>query len=110
MRVLLFSILFFLASLPVFAHSPEAVTISAEGAMVAVIVEHQVADPRGHYIKRIEISLNGRHIIVQEFSLQGSNTQQKAVYEIPGLKKGDILAVDADCNKGGDRSAKIEVP
>jgi hypothetical protein len=41
--------------------------------------------------------------------MQTGNTQ-KASYNIPELKKGDVITVEADCNQYGDVEQKITVP
>lgn len=53
-----------------------------------------------HYIKLITVRLNGNDIIRQTFTVQKGD-QQFAMYEIPELKKGDILEVEVVCSRFG---------
>jgi len=92
----------------VYAHPPSSVAISRNGTSVEVMVTHTVSNPLQHYINLIEVFLNGKKIIEQHFSLQTENNQ-RALYIIPELKKGDIVEVEADCNQFGELKQKLTV-
>jgi desulfoferrodoxin (superoxide reductase-like protein) len=109
MKIGLFSLVFSLLSVCAFAHPPSNIDISTNEDTVQVTVTHNVNDPHTHYIKTIELSLNGKKIIEQSFSFQYDKNFQKATYFLPALKKGDVLSVDADCNQFGDLSKKYTV-
>ncbi|MFA5271650.1 MAG: hypothetical protein WC412_04840 [Candidatus Omnitrophota bacterium] len=105
---ILFFIFSFLYVFEAFGHPPQKIDITQSDKTINIVVTHNVKDPATHYIKLIEVVLNGKKIIDQEFSLQTANFQ-KATYSIPDLKKGDILEVDADCNQFGDLKEKIKI-
>ncbi|MEI8349568.1 MAG: hypothetical protein WCI77_05400 [Candidatus Omnitrophota bacterium] len=97
---------FLLCAAAVYAHPPSSVNISRKGTTIEVVVTHTVSNPSQHYIKLIEVFLNGKMIIEQHFCLQTANSQQ-AVYNIPELKNGDTVEVEADCNQFGELKQKI---
>ena len=92
-----------------FSHPASKVILSVEGNILQVTVQHNVGNPQTHYINEITVTLNGKKIITQLFSLQTDNTQ-KVSYTIPSLKPGDTITVLAHCNKGGNREGTITVP
>lgn len=108
MKFILFFICYLLYAFPAFCHPPQKIEITQKDNAINVVVTHKVQDPATHYIKHIEVVLNGKKIINQEFFLQTGNVQ-KVNYLIPDLKKGDILEVEADCNKFGDLKEKIKI-
>lgn len=108
MKFVIFFICSFLCVSSAFCHPPQKIDIMQSDKTINVTVTHNVKDPTTHYIKLIEVILNGKRIINQEFFLQTGNIQ-KVSYLIPDLKKGDILEVDADCNQFGDLKEKIKI-
>lgn len=83
------------------AHPPSAIEIQASGERIDITVEHEVADPSGHYIARLEVFVNGRRVIEQDFLLQADAALQRAAYLVPGLEAGDEIEVEAYCNRSG---------
>jgi desulfoferrodoxin (superoxide reductase-like protein) len=92
-----------------FSHSPSNIDIEVKGKSVEVRVSHSVSDYTTHYVKKIEVRLNNKKIIEQNFSMQTNNNVQGAIYNIPSLKKEDTLAVYAYCSRYGDISKEIKV-
>ena len=90
------------------SHPAGKVILSVEGNILQVTAQHNVGNPQTHYIDEITVTLNGKKIITQLFSLQTGNTQ-KVSYTIPSLKSGDTITVLAHCNKGGNRIGAITV-
>jgi hypothetical protein len=109
MKIWLMSCVFSLMSICAFAHPPSNIEISTGAGIVQIVVAHNVEDPRTHYIKTIEVSLNGKKIIEQSFTFQFDKDVQKANYFLPALKSGDELVVDADCNQFGDLSTHYRI-
>jgi desulfoferrodoxin (superoxide reductase-like protein) len=110
MRIFLFILFSLLISFSGFGHPPEKIGIRANllDKKIDIIAEHPLDEPNKHYIKRIEVILNGRKIISQDFLLQTGDIQH-ASYIVEGLKKGDILEVEAECNLSGSLHNKITV-
>ena len=90
------------------SHPAGKVILSVEGNILQVTAQHNVGNPQTHYIDEITVTLNGKKIITQLFSLQTGNTQ-KVSYTIPSLKSGDTITVLAHCNKGGNRKETITI-
>ena len=109
MKRLIFSvvILFFVFS-SVFAHAPETVDITVSDKVIGVNIRHPVSNPKRHYVRKVEVILNGKKIIEQTFALQIGN-RQELVYHIPSLKRSDVLTVEAFCNIGGSQKKTIIV-
>ena len=99
-------------SLSVFAHPPSdiIITFDLEKSLVKVDIMHDTRDMAKHYIKQIEVLLNGKSIIKQQAATQTSAEKQSVVYIIPGLKAGDKVAIDADCSIFGDLTREAVVP
>jgi hypothetical protein len=70
--------------------------------MVRVDILHETRNPKEHFIYNIVVSVNGKKAITQTTTEQTSAEKQSLAWVIPGLKAGDKVSVDADCNKYGD--------
>lgn len=110
MRIFILSIIFVLIFIPVvFSHTPSNIDIKLAGVNVEITVSHSVSEPTTHYVEKIEVVLNGKKVIEQNFFLQSTDEYQRANYTIPSLKKGDVLEVIAHCSRHGKRGKKITV-
>ncbi|OGI11390.1 MAG: hypothetical protein A2Y40_05965 [Candidatus Margulisbacteria bacterium GWF2_35_9] len=92
----------------VFAHPPSKVNLSVSSNVLAVIADHEVKQPKKHFIYEITVKLNRKDIISQTLSEQIGHTQSVS-YTIPSLKKGDQLTVQASCNKFGSKKATLVI-
>jgi len=94
----------------VFAHPPSDIKIKYDpaGKMLEALIEHAVSNPQGHYIKKVDVSLNGKEILSQELSRQDNNQTQTVKYLIPDAKAGDTLAVEAYCSISGKLEKEIK--
>ncbi len=101
-------ILFLIFSMQGFSHPASKITLSTEGTVLHITVNHDVGSSENHYINEILVFLNEKEIIRQIFSIQTNNTQEVS-YTIPSLKPGDEITVSANCSRGGRRSGKIIV-
>ncbi len=111
-RIIILILLSALFTLGLFAHPANKVTASfnAETSILTVEYEHKVNNANDHFINNITVSLNGRKAIEQLLSLQESAAGGTFIYKMPGLKKGDKIAVQTECNKGGKKSSTITIP
>ena len=101
-------ILLIIVSIPASSHPASKVTLSVEGKVLNVSVNHSVDNPENHYIDEIIVLLNDKEIIKQIFFIQTDNLQ-KVTYTIPSLKAGDKITVKTNCRRGGKRSETITV-
>ena len=90
-------------AVPALCHPPAEIAVAVAGEDIEVTVYHSVGDPAAHYVKSIRVSINGVPAAQEDFVRQAGNTQ-KARFHIPGLKKGDVVTVQADCSRSGSLS------
>ena len=100
--------LFLMFSMQGFSHPASKITLSTDGTVLHITVNHDVGSSENHYINEILVFLNEKEIIRQIFSIQTNNTQEVS-YTIPSLKPGDEITVSANCSRGGKRSETIIV-
>lgn len=111
-KVCIAALVFVSLALPsAYAHPPSAIDISYNPVtkVLTVVITHQVSTPLTHYIKKVEVAINGKQIITQSLSKQDSNTSQTVIYYIPDAKKDDWISVEASCSIAGRHEAKIKV-
>jgi len=94
------------------AHPPTDIIITFDPANSAVKADimHDSKDITKHFIKQIEVLVNGKSVIKQQAETQTSNEKQAVFYVIPGLKPGDKVAIDADCSIYGDLTKEAVAP
>ena len=100
---LLLVALFFVFSAMAYAHPPSDIKITFDPAtkMLRAVIMHDVANPLNHYIKKVDVGLNGKEIIEQTISRQDNNDSQSVAYLIPDVKNGDLLSVEGHCSISG---------
>ena len=94
-----------------YAHPPKEINLDfdkASGTISAVVV-HPVNNPAEHYIKTVEISLNGALVNTQNFTKQDNAVTQFVSYVIKDAKPGDTVSVKAYCSIQGDKENSIKV-
>ena len=68
---------------------------------------HNVSDPLSHYIKKVDVGLNGKEIIKENISRQDNNAYQMVSYLIPDVKDGDLISVEGYCSISGKLKKEI---
>lgn len=110
--ILLFLVCFFITLCSLcFAHPPSDIIITYDPAtkILKAVIMHNVSNTANHYIKKVDIGLNGKDIIVHQISRQDNNTDQPVAYLIPDAKPGDTLSVEAHCSISGKLKKEIKV-
>ncbi len=104
-------VLLFGLSSVAYAHPPSDIKITFDPAtkMLTAVIMHEVADPLKHYIKKVDVGLNGKEIIEHSLSRQDNNYSQTVIYLILDVKDGDILSVEGYCNISGKLQKEITV-
>lgn len=94
-----------------YAHPPDQIVASfnPEDKTLTVIVTHRINNPASHYIKKVEVDLNGKEIIDQAITKQENNHSQRFSYIIPDASYGDKLAVTGYCNINGKLKEELEI-
>ena len=91
------------------ADPPSAVGISVVKDRVMVTAMHATHDVTKHFIKHVELSVNGVKLVDQLFLQQGDPKMQLAQFFCPGLKAGDKVSATATCNIMGSKTTEIIV-
>ncbi len=93
------------------AHPPSdiKITYDAKTKIITAVIYHNVSNPAGHYINKVDVGLNGKEIIEHRISQQDNNTTQTVSYLIPDAKAGDSISVEAYCSISGKLEKEIKV-
>jgi hypothetical protein len=70
---------------------------------------HNTSNPLSHYIKKVDIGLNGKEVIEHTLSKQDNNENQTVSYLIPDVKDGDLISVEGYCSISGKLQKEIIV-
>jgi len=94
-----------------YAHPPSDIIITYDAATKTLhaVIMHNVSNPTNHYIKKVDVGLNGQEIIEHRISRQDNNTTQTVSYLIPDVKTGDVLSVEAYCSISGKLEKEIKI-
>jgi len=97
--------------IPAAAHAPSNITIVYNPDMhkLYVTVTHPVDDPATHYLKSVQVKLNGNVISDPPYTSQPGKTSPVYSYDV-SANPGDIVWVTATCVKGGSLEAHAEIP
>ncbi len=93
------------------AHPPASIDIKYDQAakQITATIDHQVSNPKKHFIDHIILKANGIVLETKRFSFQVTAQKQIAVFAIPDAKPGDVIVLESYCNKGGRLSQQIRV-
>ncbi len=93
-----------------YAHPPSDIIIAfnPKTRILTAVIVHNVSNPGSHFIKKVDIGLNGKEIIEHRISRQDNNASQSVSYLIPDVKPGDTLSVEAYCSISGKLEKKIK--
>ena len=112
-RLFVFVAFFFLLSFlkAAGAHPPSDINITfdPETKMLQAEIMHNTSNPLTHYIKKIDLGLNGKEIIEHLVSKQDNNKSQKVSYLIVDVKDGDLITVEGYCSISGKLTKEIRV-
>jgi len=103
-------ILSFVTSLA-YAHPPSDIKIAFDPKtkMLTAVIMHNTSNPSSHYIRKVDIGLNGNEIIEYSLGRQENNESQTISYRIPEAKEGDTLSVEGYCSISGKLEKEIKV-
>jgi hypothetical protein len=106
-RIIAILILSLLITANAYCHPPSQIGVERLGTQITVTVIHGVLDNKTHYVKRTEITLNGKKTIEQNFTMQTDDDMQQVIYVIPSLQSGDKMTIKAVCNQSGELTREI---
>jgi hypothetical protein len=102
---------FFMTASIAYAHPPSDIKITFEPKtkILQAVIVHNTSNPLSHYIKKVDVGLNGKGIIEHQISREDNNETQTVRYLIPDVKNSDILSVEAYCSISGKLKKEITV-
>jgi desulfoferrodoxin (superoxide reductase-like protein) len=110
--IILFALLSLLTVSPItaYAHPPKDITLLYNSASqtLEVTIVHESASPSWHYIKKVEITKNGKAIGVYEYKSQPDKSPFVYSYTAPGAPD-EVLEVTATCNIYGSKAVKLTI-
>lgn len=94
----------------VIAHPAEDIILKydSKNRVLSIGVMHDTLTPQ-HYVNKINIKINGKLWITQNFSAQISSEAQAAGYAAVDLNKGDVVEVSVTCSKTGKLSKTFTI-
>jgi len=104
------SLVFLLSASIAYAHPPSDIIITYDPATKTLTAEikHSVSNPTQHYIKKVDIGLNGKEIAELDFKKQDSYFSQDITYTFVDIKPKDTLSVEAFCSISGKLKKEIK--
>jgi len=109
--IIIFALFFLIVTTFTYAHPPEEMIFSydAKNKILSIGVAHQVQNIKKHFVSKINIKLNGKDLIMQNFLNQTNVKVQAVSYAMVDLKKGDVIEVSAVCNQSGELTKKFKI-
>ena len=117
-KIFVLFFIFFTISI-VFAHSPSDITISYDGTKdnLKVIIKHSLKtspeqDPNKHYIKSVELKINGKLFKTNTFTKQSSVEEQITNFDKINLNKDNKdskITIKATCNIVGSKTKNFVI-
>lgn len=111
-KILLLLIGLFTATTIVYAHPPRDIKITFDNKtkILHAVIFHNVSNPLNHYIREVDVALNGTDIIKKYYSRQDNNSTQTVDYVITdAINDGDRLSVEGHCSISGELKKEITV-
>lgn len=102
---------FVFLSSSLFAHPPITIDIEYNKVdhMLSATIVHPVSNVVSHNVGEVEVKVNGRKVLMHEISKQDDNRKQLVIYRIADVEEGDVVWLEAVCNKSGKLAKKIEI-
>lgn len=94
-----------------YAHPPSDIKITFDPAsnMLKAVIMHNTNNPASHYVKKVDVGLNGKEVIGHNISREDNNVSQTVRYYIPDARIGDVLSVEGYCSISGKLKKEITV-
>lgn len=92
----------------VFAHPPSEIIVNhdPESEEIVIAISHSSGNPEAHYIERVEIFVNGVLAMIEVPPVENDPIFISDVFDLD-LKSGDVVLVQAFCNRVGDLGQEI---
>ena len=92
------------------ANAPKELKLAYEASSqnLKVTITHASPFPSSHYIKSVEIKINGKTALTKEYKSQPAETPFTYAYDI-AASPGDVLEVTAACSFYGSKTEKLTI-
>jgi hypothetical protein len=100
----------FLAGL-MYGHPPsiDQMVYDPDTKLLTLNISHNItAHPANHFVKEVDISINGKEAVSQVFESQESPESEIVIYKIL-VKTGDVVEAYAACSLKGDTTKEITI-
>ena len=77
--------------------------------ILQAVILHNTNNPDRHYVKKVDVALNGKEIIEHSISREDNNQSQTVAYLTPDVKDNDVLSVEGYCSLSGKLKKEITV-
>lgn len=94
------------------AHPPSSIDLRYEpaGRLLVVEFKHLVQDGQSHFIKEVQVQVNGKAFARVELYAQAGKDSGQVSLALPDVKQGDLVSVKATCNKFGEMKKDLRIP
>jgi hypothetical protein len=108
--VLFFAAILYLNPSPAFANPPQSIVLAynSDTQILSVTITHKSSFPSFHYIKYVEIIINGKNASSNTYENQPDNLTFTYTYKIPALE-GDAFGVTGTCSLWGHKTVSYTV-
>ena len=102
-----FVILFAAAAM---AHPPSEIKLSLDGKshLLQVTVVHDTKKPEEHFVKTIQIRINGKDAVKQVYLKQTDSLKRSASYLLEDVRAGDEISVTGECSVFGRKTETLK--
>lgn len=94
------------------AHPPTDISLKYDKTkkMVTATIIHPVKDVTTHYLKKVDLSVNGKEVMTKKFTRQENSVSQSVSFQLTDIRSGDEIGVEGYCNLSGklERELKVE--
>lgn len=79
-------------------------------SILSIHIIHNTKSITEHFIHKIEIALNKKVLVKQEFLSQADDQGTSLVYRLHDVKEGDEIEVTVHCNVFGKKKETLSIP
>jgi len=115
-RTVFIALMMILSAVIAFSHPPEIKSLAYDPAakLLTITVVHnitttRVTDVTKHYVKAVDITINGLKAVSAAFTYQEGPEGETLIYKIL-VAKGDKVAVTGACSLAGQGAKEIVIP
>lgn len=77
--------------------------------ILKIEVVHPVRSVKSHFVKKLQVFLNGKLMVVQNFDSQSSKRTQEVCYVLIDALAGSAIVIQAECSIYGSAKKKMSL-